>query len=1322
MLAVSNHIEMEMSVLSYQGDSLQAGEQIRAELIKIEGGKSTFKMLEPQISNKPFIFETTEIPAQVGEVIEFQVQKSEKNTGKNQLTLKPILNNTKELPPQSSPEKALKQISVKVTPENISAAKTLLDNNIEVQKESVKALAEIKKNISYVVNNVTDDKVQLLQEHGFNIEKITLELLCSAMKELNTNFLKPEVTEQEIKSVVDKYIQSEKLSEKDLIKKADKIERLYSSGVPATEKNIQLLESVEMKYEAVTQSELDEVSIAQLLQHEKDLTLSNVYIAKHKGGAAITRTDNTLKELESQIKQRLDLEGLAITNAILDISKFLIQNDIPLTKENIQKVSQLKDIKNQIKLQEIYSLAIENMKQDKEVTDIPIVQDELVSGAISKHDIKILDKKYDQIIADLPKISEDDIKTILLYNKPVTIDELRKNTDTSPDISTNSRVSDERSILLDGLSVDAETIKIKRQLAEIQLKLTKESASRLAGKGIDIDTQPLEQVIDSLKQVEKEIYESTLRMTDTPPTDENIAKMERIYDQVNKLLPTTYQAYHDIIQNKSDFTIDTVANANSAAISKMLDDIETFATVPSAKYGDSFRATLNREIEGVLQDLNIDTTEQNIKAAKILSKTEIDVTEENLTEVKIIDTKIESISNRLHPVIAANMVKDGLNPTEMHVDEVLSYIDKFGDTYGDNLSDKIAKFILEMDDNKTLNPQERESMIAIYRLLNLAKKDESVAIGIALKSESELTLGNLMEASKYYKRTAARREDVDISIGDDFGALEKLVTPQNSIRQILSSSQSTPENIEALERLAETEISITQENINNTTKNIALLNEVTSELSPIVITQAILQNIDISNTPLGEILEKLKYDNTTNDRYVGQTRRNISKEARDELSIKAEEIVNTVKEIKDNEQNILKSAIEQDIDLSEKTISEIENLCKFSINGEIKKETTIALDRLPEQQKEHINQLLADNNMGKTSENIQKLLQILESMPPETQPNNELVKKILHETMVLEQFANEATPEKLQKVIQDIADGKVSQALYKIAVDFRNEKSLKNNIAERRELIEYTEKLQQLADTSQQSIKFLMKNNIPTSLVNILAMQVVSSDPFAISGQLSKLKKDNDKTKIENTGDSEESSAIEDLFESIDTVELESMKHASSHSDALDNLYKKLEDVKSVTESREILEQVKLIQNSTMIQKYSSCMKVPIKIAQDISDLNIYILNDIANKQDITAVMSLQTNGLGVVNMRLDLLHNNVSLNINTASHEATQLLKNNENHLQSLLGEAGYNLENILYGENEEPVSSIFNEDAMPEYPTLKEDFYGVVSKILKYVEISTN
>jgi hypothetical protein len=235
---------------------------------------------------------------------------------------------------------------------------------------------------------------------------------------------------------------------------------------------------------------------------------------------------------------------------------------------------------------------------------------------------------------------------------------------------------------------------------------------------------------------------------------------------------------HDIHEAK------TFGNAQYEAA---VGEYERFATVPSSKYGDSI-APLRSEFGAVLEANGIAVTEDNMRAAYILSRSRMDVTAENVRAVAEIDAKINSITENLHPMIAAQMLKDGLRPLEMHADEVLKYIRQFNRELGEGGSEAIAKHIVEMDKENTLDADTREKMIAVYRMLHVIQKDGAAALGLAAKQDANLTLGGLMELAKYLRNSRKASSVMDISSGE--GYLERLTRPAESIRAILEREPS----------------------------------------------------------------------------------------------------------------------------------------------------------------------------------------------------------------------------------------------------------------------------------------------------------------------------------------------------------------------------------------------------------------------------------------------------------------------------------------------------------------------------------------------------
>jgi hypothetical protein len=123
----------------------------------------------------------------------------------------------------------------------------------------------------------------------------------------------------------------------------------------------------------------------------------------------------------------------------------------------------------------------------------------------------------------------------------------------------------------------------------------------------------------------------------------------------------------------------------------------------------------------------------------------------------------------------------------MHMDEMLAYINEYKRLHGYDGGDKIAQHIMALDRDGTLGADERERMVAVYRTLNIIRKNGAAALGLALRENAPLTLGGLMDAAKAFERRKGRGESsVDVSVDDARGRFEK--SAKGGIRAILGAS------------------------------------------------------------------------------------------------------------------------------------------------------------------------------------------------------------------------------------------------------------------------------------------------------------------------------------------------------------------------------------------------------------------------------------------------------------------------------------------------------------------------------------------------------
>ncbi len=626
---------------------------------------------------------------------------------------------------------------------------------VEEQAKIAQALAKIKRQLQFLSGNVSANAVKQLTGAGFSLEKITLSMLNTAMKEID---------------MVD-YSES-------VQNRASKVDR-----IEITKK----LNVVHYKLESI--KNLDEQTMFKLVKDEKPLTLDNIYIAKHSNAKANKAnneenieskaiTSEQDKELDKFFSKELlklfERENIPKNDFTLQIAKSMIKNDISINRENMDKVIFLSDIEKNVNNDLVIQKAIENIVMHENPSDVDVYA--LYNDAKQKPPTEVILENTLSIIEILPHITEQTIDLLSKQHLPINLKNIRLAYEGKLDKATpynafkNARE----------YNVDAQTAKL--QIMEIQSKLTHEAAFRLAKNGIEIDTLPLKQALNELRTLQREDYEKALRLVGASDKPENVSQMEQLYEMLRQSNPLTNNVFAEAISNQNDFSVTSIYN--SVRTAQTLKDFETFATVPNPKFKDSF-SKLHEQFYDLLNKLEIKATEQNVKAAEILSKNNINITEENILQVKAIDAKIEEIFNRLHPNIAASIIKDGHNPAKMHVNRVIEYIDDFNEQYGDNLQDKIPEFIAEMDKDKTLTEDERNSVIAIYRMLSGIQKDGAASIGVAFKNNADLTLGSLFEASKHFKR----KQQKNYMLDESFGEIERIIIPENNIKNILTKTE-----------------------------------------------------------------------------------------------------------------------------------------------------------------------------------------------------------------------------------------------------------------------------------------------------------------------------------------------------------------------------------------------------------------------------------------------------------------------------------------------------------------------------------------------------
>ena len=317
----------------------------------------------------------------------------------------------------------------------------------------------------------------------------------------------------------------------------------------------------------------------------------------------------------------------------------------------------------------------------------------------------------------------------------------------------------------------------RRQLEEIRLRMTAEVNVKLLKSGFSIDTAPMEELVEALKQVERELAGQYF------PDDAQAVEKYRSYNAVNNVveelpgLPA--QVIGTFAEGQSTATLEEFHREGKAvqeSYEHARDSYETLMTAPRADMGDSIKKAF-ANVDDILRDLGIEPTEETRRAARILGYNRMEMTAENLASVMEADKQVKSVIEKLTPAAVLKMIRDGVNPLEKSFAELESYFEDMPEEYRKEV-ESYSRFLYGLEQNKAITEAERESYIGIYRLVRQIEKTDGAVVGALVNTQAELHFSNLLSAVR-----SGKVRSVDVKVADELGTVSELVRKGETISE-----------------------------------------------------------------------------------------------------------------------------------------------------------------------------------------------------------------------------------------------------------------------------------------------------------------------------------------------------------------------------------------------------------------------------------------------------------------------------------------------------------------------------------------------------------
>ena len=651
--------------------------------------------------------------------------------------------------------------------------------------------ADRKNQMAVLSHTTSEEDYAKMQEEGFSLDETTGNTIVTVTDKIKMQIAKgggdiscfgDDLSKAQLEEMTGSAALAGQLEQK--LKEAD---------LPVTEENVtECLKAYEL---AAGLSPLTEGGMKYMLDNQLSPTIKNFYKAAYVGSAGYAPAGVVnISGMQDQINNIIKEAGLPVNEQTVKDSGWLVANDIPLTADNLSYLTELKSYTGAESQEELLNAVVTALAEGRTPQDAMLLQG---------YDIK---SRAEDAFTVIKNVSESDIQYLIDRGFELTIKNLkmaeRQEKESEGDFAKSGQDRE-----LTYVDRELKMLTAKRQLEEIRLAMTIEANYSLLKRGISIDTKPLEELVETLKNEENRYYANLLESQSVEASEENVSLFAETEQKLSAI--KSVPAYVLGIPQADVTDIAGVYKngiAMKAAMEKANQSYEPLMTAPRKDLGDSYEKAF-QNVDDILADLNMEQNDANRRAVRILAYNEIEITKEAIEEMKAADKEVQRVFKNLTPRVVIEMLRKGENPLEMDFAKLNQVAEEVKKEWNDDGTERFSEFLWKLERNKEITEDERSTFIGVYRLLHQVEQTDGAAIGALVNQGAGITLKNLLTAV----RSANKQKQMDFSVDDSFGEREQTSGYQNSITdQIMAGYMNhcvkdakealTPARLKALEK------------------------------------------------------------------------------------------------------------------------------------------------------------------------------------------------------------------------------------------------------------------------------------------------------------------------------------------------------------------------------------------------------------------------------------------------------------------------------------------------------------------------------------------
>lgn len=702
--------------------------------------------------------------------------------------------------------------------------------------------AERKKQMAVMSNTMTPEDYQKAKEAGFPVNDMDSDTMVTVIDKIKVQLAKAGV---DISGLGDSLTKEQLEAIGGSTMAATQLQQCFDAAdVPMTEEN--LVEGVEAYQQATELQPLSEGAIKYMLDNHLSPSIENLYLAEFSGSetyVAPQENEIDFEALRPQLEQVITAAGAEISEQTIADSQWMIQSEIAFTVDNFSYMQKLCGLQFPIEGKEIakaIATAISEGERPKDAMLLP----EYSATAQAEHAVEVVMEATDEdlayLVANHMEITVESLEQTMVQREKGTLDmtgvkavieagnvaetALAAGSDVGRSVSAKGRnmqsvsrvgseILGEGTIdeILEGAEVDTagrvtaaasnqrqgstaeqdadtgfEFIRARRILEETRLAMTTEANRALMKQGISIDTKPLEELVEQLKEQENNYYATLLGESGEVADGTMTALFEETTRKVSDL--KEMPAY---VLGMRSYNLNTVNELHEAGtvlkdtFEKAGESYEALMTAPRKDLGDSIQKAF-ANVDDILTDLGMETSEANRRSVRILAYNNLDINEESILNMKAADERVQRTFSNLTPQTVRELIRQGCNPLDMSLEELNATAEAIRTQSSDADTEKFSEYLWKLEQNHEISPKERESYIGIYRLIHQIEKGDGAAIGALVSQGAEITMRNLLTAARSTKKSG-----MDYKVDDAFTGVDQAEGSAKSITEQIDTAYQT---------------------------------------------------------------------------------------------------------------------------------------------------------------------------------------------------------------------------------------------------------------------------------------------------------------------------------------------------------------------------------------------------------------------------------------------------------------------------------------------------------------------------------------------------